>query len=70
MTFATFAYIGYVAPYIAIKDNINEIFNEICVTLCIYIIMVLMMSSDLEFHQAMTIAFIIIVAVNILTAVI
>ena len=57
--------IGGTTPYQEMKMNFNETFNEICVMWCIYIVMVLMMSSNLEFQTSMTITFIVICAINI-----
>jgi hypothetical protein len=49
-----------------IRRNINEAFNEICVILCIYIIMLFMLSDNKRFLDDITMVFIFIVAVNVL----
>ena len=66
MTLVTMWYIGATAPFKEMKQNFNETFNEMCVVLCIYVVMLFMMSSDVKFLETMTMVFIGIVALNIL----
>jgi len=62
----TLLYIGGTTPYEGLIRNFNEGFNEICIVGCIYIIMLFMMSTVLEFLLSMTNVFIVICALNIL----
>jgi hypothetical protein len=66
MTLMTVWYIGCHTPFSERKKNLNEIFNEICVILCIYTIMVFNLTDQIERLNNMTLVFIIIVAFNIL----
>jgi hypothetical protein len=66
MTLMTLWYIGYHSPYGQKRRNMIEAFNEICVVLCNYLVMLFMLSDNAKFLDYLTIAFIIIVAINIL----
>ena len=48
-TMTTLSYIAAVNPYKSMLTNINEVFNEICIVSCIYVVMLFMLSTDLEF---------------------
>ena len=66
MALLTMWYIAYHNPFVERKLNYNEIFNEICVVLCIYTVMLMMMTYDIKILDILTIQFIVIVAINIL----
>jgi len=66
MTLVTLWYVSGAAPYEEMTKNFNENFNEICVIFCIYVIMLFMMTSNIEFLLSMTNVFIVICASNIL----
>jgi hypothetical protein len=61
----TMWYIGNFSPFLSRQHNFNEVFNEICVVLCNYTVMIFMMYDDVSLLDAMTIVFIVIVALNI-----
>ena len=66
LTFMTSFYIAGRMPYKGMKSNLNELFNEITVLLCIYIVMAMMMVyKGVKFVETMTIVFIVIVAINL-----
>ena len=48
------------------KKNYNECFNETCIVFCIYVVMLFMISMDLEFLETMTIVFIVICSISVL----
>jgi len=45
----------------------TELFNEITVVFCIYLVMLFMMSMDFDFLDTMTKKFIVITGVNVIT---
>ena len=65
MALMTMWYIGNFTPFLERKQNYNEVFNEICVVLCNYTVMIFMMENDVELLDVMTIIFICIVALNV-----
>jgi hypothetical protein len=62
----TMSYIAYFSPFLGRKMNINETVNEICAIMCMYTVMMFMMTKEVNFIEIMTWQFIAIVAINIL----
>jgi hypothetical protein len=62
----TIGYISFFLPFIERQQNINAIINEICVVLCTYVVMIFMMSNNLELSDIMTIVFMTIVVLNVM----
>ena len=54
----TLIYIGSNAPYGSLKTNLNESFNEICILICVYLVMAFMMTTSYKNHLNGTYIFI------------
>jgi hypothetical protein len=48
MSLSGFCYLGAVKPYVEMKTNLNESFNEICILLCIYVVMFSMITLNIK----------------------